>query len=304
MRISVIIPTYNGAHKIVHTLAALQKQTYKNFEVVVVIGRSEDDTLQRINGGNFGLTSLRVIIQENRGRAGNRNSGAKEAKGELLIFFDDDMRPIPECVALHAIHHQNHIKTIAVGSQIEEWEQMKTDIQQYKAYLSRKWLAPLQVGQGLIPASQPFLTAANFSISKDLFMHLGGFDENLSDAEDFDLAVRAVQLETPIYFLSKAIAWHDDFLTCRSYIQRQRQYKVANQRLRRSKPSLYKDQTQYVFSEVKGLKRFIYGVLSHRFSVLLIDHTFIFKVFPKSLRYKLYSVIITGLSVYFPNRSI
>jgi len=304
LQVSVIIPTYNGVGKILNALKALESQQEAVFEVIVVVDGSLDNTVEILQKQNFDFLNFRIIEQENRGRSGSRNRGAKEAAGDLLIFFDDDMRPIPECITLHLQHHQTRSGNIIVGTQTEERSQVKTDIQQYKAHLTRKWEKQLKVNNGLIPKEKPFLTAANFSISKDLFWQLGGFDENLTDAEDFDLAVRASQMHISIYFVHEAIAWHDDFITCRSYIKRQRQYRTANQSLRASKPALYQHQSQYVFNAARGLKRFIYIILSHRFWVRLIDHTSLFHLIPRPLRYKLYAAIITGLSVHFPNRSI
>ncbi len=287
-----------------NTIRALEQQTFKDFQLIIVVDGSLDNTVEAIQEKDFNFSNFRIIEQENRGRSGSRNRGAKEATGDLLIFFDDDTRPLPDCVQYHIKHQQQYPQTLAVGNVPEDFAKMKTDFQLYKAYLSRKWVEPLKVNNGLIPSDKPFVTAANFSISKDLFWQLGGFDENLTDAEDFDLAVRATQQNVPIYFLHEATAWHDDFITCRSYIQRQRQYRVANQKLRVLKPLVYQNQSQYVFNEVQGLKRFVYSSLSHRIWVYLIDNTCVFRLLSQSIRYRLYAAIITGLSVYFPTRSV
>lgn len=302
--VSVIIPTYNGVQKVQNTIRALEWQTYKAFEVIIVVDGSLDNTVKVLQKQQFILPNFQIIEQNNRGRSGSRNRGAKEASGELLVFFDDDMRPLPDCIQRHVKHHQQHSQTLGVGNVPEDFAKMETDFQRYKAHLSRKWVEPLKANNGLIPPDKPFLTAANFSISKDLFWQLGGFDKNLTDAEDFDLAVRASWVHVPIYFLNEAIAWHDDFITCRSYIQRQRQYRVANQTLRKLKPALYLHQDQYIYNEATNLKRLIYNLLSHRFWVKLIDRTSFLQWLPRSVRYKLYSIIVTGLSIHFPNRTV
>src|SRR6187397_1060160 len=99
MSTSVIIPTYNGAHKVVNVLRALEQQTHLPDEVVVVIDGSTDNTAELLRTNTFKLPSLRIIEQPNGGRAQVRNRGAKEASQDLLIFFDDDMRPVPQSVA-------------------------------------------------------------------------------------------------------------------------------------------------------------------------------------------------------------
>ncbi len=302
--ISVSIATYNGASKVIHVLHALEKQSYRDFEVIVVIDGSTDHTAEVLQRTSFDLPHFRYIEQENKGRSGSRNRGARESRGELLLFFDDDTRPLPDCIEKHLAHHALHPGTIAVGGVPEDYEKVTTDFQAYKAYLSRKWVEPLQANGGLMDAEKPFLTAANCSMPKALFEQLHGFDEQLTDAEDFDLATRASRQQIPMYYLHDAIAWHDDFLTCRRYVQRQRQYQVANQMLCRLKPELYGSQSQYVLTEGGGLKKLIYSFLSNRFFVNLIDKTPVFQLFPRSIRYRFYSLVVTGLAAYFPTKKI
>ncbi len=58
MKISVIIPTYNGASKIINCLKSLDQQTYQEFETIVVIDGSTDQTLELLGNQTFNLTSL------------------------------------------------------------------------------------------------------------------------------------------------------------------------------------------------------------------------------------------------------
>lgn len=86
------------------------------------------------------------------------------------------------CVQKHVEHH-NKIKgkSIAVGRAQEDLSLCKTDFHFYRAHLIEKWLKPLTAYQGPLPADIIFLTAQNFSIFKDRFDRLGGFDERLRD---------------------------------------------------------------------------------------------------------------------------
>jgi GT2 family glycosyltransferase len=299
--LSIIIPTYNGVGKILNVLQALEKQTFTDFEVIVVVDGSTDNTLQVLTGYNFSFEHFRVIEQENRGRAGSRNRGATEAEGKLLIFFDDDMRPLPDCVEWHVQHHQKYLQTIAVGDVPEDLVLMQTDFQHYKAHLSRKWTLPLQENEGIM--QNPYLTAANFSIPKSLFDQLGGFDERLTDAEDFDLAVRALRKEVPVYFLPQAIGWHDDFITCRSYIRRLRQYQKAHEQLRQLKPEFYPQHQQYQAAPKKGWKKEVYRLFSYDFWVRWVDDTGFLLILPRQFRYQLYDLITTAQAVHFTGAS-
>ncbi len=322
---TVIIPTYNGAKKVVNCLHSLEKQTFKDFETIVVIDGSTDDTKAILETTKWDLKDFKVVFQENKGRATVRNTGAQHAKGNLLIFLDDDMRLEATGVEKHLLHHQNiyqnshknhnspqnHIKSIAIkeqysfliGSAIEDLALVKTDIQAYRAYLSRKWG---NIGEKNTPLNKDnfFLMAANLSVPKQLLDFLGGFDEKLTDAEDYDLGKRALEQNFDIYFDNEIIGFHDDFITCISYIKRQKQYRQSHIKLKKLYPERYA-QNQYEQKPAKGLKKLIYWLFSANFWVNMIDETNIFKynflkIFPQKIRYKIYDIIITAQAVHFP----
>lgn len=293
MTISIIIPTYNGAHKVVNALRALAQQTLQDFEVLVVIDGSTDNTAEVLRRQDWGLKNLKIIEQPNGGRSISRNNGARQASGELLVFLDDDTRSTPNSLERHQAHHQKYTNSFLVGNVPEDFAVMKTDFQQYKAHLSRKWVEPLPQD---IPLHQQnlFLTAANFSAPKDLFWQLGGFDERLTDAEDFDLGVRAFLQNIPIYFDKENIAWHDDFITCKTYLHRLRQYATSHEKLLALKPELYTQFNQYQPKPIHGLKKAIYYFFSAPFWVGSIDKWKIWKILPQKIRYKLYDIITTA----------
>ncbi len=302
MRVSIIIPSYRGASKLPNVLEALSRQSYPDFEVIVALDGSVDDSLVVLARAEKPPV---VLIKDypNQSRSVTRNRGAQAATGDLLIFFDDDMRPALDCVAVHVRHHEAHKNTICGGAQLEELAAMQNDFQHYKAHLSRKWTEPLAGCREPLTADQLFLTAANFSIPATLFRQLGGFDERLTDAEDFDLAVRACCQGIPIYFRREATAWHDDFITCRSYVKRLRQYQLAHGKLHQLKPDLYRKYNQYAYRRVSGLKKLAYNLTATPWVVGLIDGGGA-RVLPRKLRYKLYDVVTTGFAVHFPDRAL
>lgn len=300
--ISVVVPSYNGAHKLPNILKALETQTFQDFETILVIDGSTDNTKDLLESTKYNLQSLRIIYQENGGRSVARNTGAKAAQGDLLVFFDDDMRPTPTCLSLHIQHHTTYPDSILVGSQLEDFDKISSDFQTFKAELSRTW-APFQ-DFGKISPDKPFITAANFSIPASLFTKLGSFDERLTDAEDFDLAVAAVTNKTAIYFSNHALAWHDDFVSCYTLIKRHRQYHQSHLTLLELKPDLYKEFNQYDPAKISNLKKGIYWFFSQKFWLWSIDKYNWLRILPKKIRYKIYNIVLTGYSVYFTNKTI
>ena len=87
--VSVIIPTLNEASRISPLVAALNNQTLVPTEILVCDGQSDDETA--LLARDAGAT---VIVCE-RGTSKQRNQGARQARGELLVFLDADDLPPP-----------------------------------------------------------------------------------------------------------------------------------------------------------------------------------------------------------------
>lgn len=297
--VSIVIPTYNGINKLKNILDSLKNQTYPHFEIIVSIDGSTDDSYLYLLTRQSELTNLVILNNENGGRAVCRNRGANAAKGDLLIFLDDDMRASENLVRQHLDFHSQYNDSIIVGATFEDIELSKTDIQKYRAYLSRKWS---QVKSHKL--KEPYISAANFSINKKLFLKLGGFDSKLNDAEDYDLAITAFENDIDIFFYPEIIGYHDDYISCKSYVNRLREYTNAQERLKKIKPERYL--LKFPFRSAPRLSifsAFIYGCFAHKFWLMIVDMNLL-RVAPKFIKYKIYDFVITGLGVYYTNREI
>lgn len=298
VKVSVIIPTYNGANKISILLNALLKQRYTRFEVIVVVDGSTDNTVTVLDSYRNKFTAYKVIVQQNKGRAVVRNRGVKEASGDLLIFYDDDMEPMQDSVSRHISFHASY-QGILGGNQIEEREVKKTDIQNYKATRNEIWMKKYPIGLTQLNYSNLFFTAANCSIKRQTFFALNGFDERLTDAEDYDFAHRALQNGIDVFFDKSNRALHHDPITAKSYIQRLRQYSHAHAMLEKFYPERKSSPKSKLF-----FKRFIYSCLALPLWVRLIDSGFLTMLLPECARFKLYDLIIQALAIEYPKRNL
>ncbi|MFV1917124.1 MAG: glycosyltransferase family 2 protein [Patescibacteria group bacterium] len=92
MKVSVIIPTYNEEKVIRQCLESLSKQTYPDYEIIVVDDGSSDSTVKVIKSL---ITDhhppITMLHQKHFGPGAARNFGAKKARSEILVFVDADM---------------------------------------------------------------------------------------------------------------------------------------------------------------------------------------------------------------------
>jgi glycosyltransferase involved in cell wall biosynthesis len=87
-KVSVIIPAYNAMQFLPETMANVLKQTYQNFEIILVNDGSSDNIQEWVEAQ--GIPQLRLISQENRGLSGARNTGIRESKGAYIALLDAD----------------------------------------------------------------------------------------------------------------------------------------------------------------------------------------------------------------------
>lgn len=97
--VSVVVPLYQTERYIAEALASVLAQTYLNFEVIVVDDGSSDNGPQIAR--SIQDARLRVVTQANRGLAGARNTGVREARGAYVAFLDADDRWQPGKLAAH-----------------------------------------------------------------------------------------------------------------------------------------------------------------------------------------------------------
>lgn len=86
--ISVVIPLYNKEQSIASTLQTVLKQTYQDFEIVIVNDGSTDHSVEEV--AKVTDPRIRLIHQSNAGVSAARNQGIEEARGEFIAFLDAD----------------------------------------------------------------------------------------------------------------------------------------------------------------------------------------------------------------------
>ena len=90
MLISIIIPTFNSSQTIQNNLDSIKKQTYLNYEIVIIDNNSTDDTITLIKKNNF--KNIKTIIEKDSGIYDAVNKGILNSTGDLVsILHSDDI---------------------------------------------------------------------------------------------------------------------------------------------------------------------------------------------------------------------
>jgi glycosyltransferase involved in cell wall biosynthesis len=197
MKISVVIPTYNGRAWIGATIASALAQTMPPFEIVVVNDGSTDGTADVLR--EFG-EGIRVVSQANRGLSAARNVGIGAARGEMIALLDDDDLWFPEKLALQAAVLAERPEVGLVFSDIECFDHASGDVLSARNERSLARLQTVEAGPGvrLLERSAQFRAALDdtFALPSTLLIRraaldaVGPFDETLRYAEDWQMLLR------------------------------------------------------------------------------------------------------------------
>jgi glycosyltransferase involved in cell wall biosynthesis len=189
---SVVIPTYNRATKLQRAVGSVEAQSMGDYEIIIVDDGSSDGTgvfLDAIRSER--KITLRNV--KNSGVSATRNNGVAVAKGDFVVFLDDDdvLRPnaLAALEALYRIEptpdfmwggrriHQMDSDGLDVHTREDDWSGLSQ---------------PLK-GTQFLPFVLEIATNSAFAIRRTLFLELGGFDEQLMVSEDRDLFVRLAE---------------------------------------------------------------------------------------------------------------
>jgi glycosyltransferase involved in cell wall biosynthesis len=249
VRFSVVIPTYRRRDVVAANVAALARQEFDGpFEVIVVVDGSTDGTAEALRALEVSFP-LTVVEQPNGGSAAARNHGAALARGELLLFLDDDMEAHPRLLAEHDASHRTgadavlgHIPLHPASPPGLLTEGVRTWADDRTKRLSRP---------GAEPGLEDLLTG-QLSVAATLFERLGGFDTGFrqqatSSNEDLDFGHRLLRRGHRVLFNPDAISWQRYVVTPRQYLRQWREAGRADVRLARKHP----DQLVAIFTSRK-----------------------------------------------------
>ncbi|MGY1681937.1 glycosyltransferase [Geodermatophilus sp. SYSU D01176] len=224
-RFSVVLPTFQRRDLVLEAVRSLARQDFdESFEVVVAVDGSTDGTWEALRelSPTFPFT---VVRQPNAGASAARNLGADHARGDILLFLDDDMEADPRLLAEHdRVHvagadavlghmplHPMSVHT-AISAAVGDWAEDRL------VRLSRP---------GAELTLHDMLTG-QLSVSSDVFGALGGFDLAFTRGgsfgnEDVDFGHRLLRAGYDVRFNPRAVSHQRYVVTARQHLRQWRQ---------------------------------------------------------------------------------
>lgn len=174
--VSIIVPTHNRASLLPRAIESLLNQTYQNIQIIVVDDGSSDNTQQLFSDYNDQRIKF-IRNDQQQGACKARNQGIELAEGELVTFLDDDDEFLPERISRMLDIYNDKWAYIATGlyyiNKGNVWEKRIPK----KVITLDDMLFKVTIGNSIL-------------VSRSKLVELGGFDESLTSAQDYDLWLR------------------------------------------------------------------------------------------------------------------
>lgn len=188
INVSIIIPTYNEQRNINRCLKSCVRQLYPSMEIIVIDNYSSDRTI------DIASKFTQNLYLKGNERSSQRNFGASVANGKFLLFIDADMTLEKNLVA-------NCIKT-AINNNLKVLTIPENSIG------LGFWANCIALEKKCYIGSDTIETPRFFE--KDFFLAIGGYDQNLIAAEDWDITQRVKQSGYIISRSNKFLNHHEN----------------------------------------------------------------------------------------------
>jgi len=197
--VSVIIPTYNRAPKVVRAISSVLCQTFNDYEIIVVDDGSTDSTKPAI--AQFDECITYIAHSSNLGVSAARNTGIRRSSAPFIAFLDSDDYWLPKKLAAHMEFFRTH--PYAQACQTDEiWIRKGHRVNPKKKHLKPS-------GDIFEPSLKLCLVSPSaVMLRRSLLEEVGLFDEDLMVCEDYDLWLR-ISCKYPVYLIRQQLIFKD-----------------------------------------------------------------------------------------------
>jgi cellulose synthase/poly-beta-1,6-N-acetylglucosamine synthase-like glycosyltransferase len=219
LRFSIVIPTRNRPVLLDRCLTAIGALDYPldDFEVVLVDDGTEPEP-REIVAHHTKLLPLTYYRQDRQGPARTRNRGLRQARGEYVVFTDDDCAPGREWLSAYDRAFRNAPAAGLGGAIVSAPENGICGI-------TSQMLVTFLYDYEAAAGNPRFFCSNNLAFPRELLLDIGGFDETfpLAAAEDRDICARWLQRQE-LHFVPEAIVHHRQDLQLMSFCSQHYRY--------------------------------------------------------------------------------
>jgi glycosyltransferase involved in cell wall biosynthesis len=197
VKISVVIPVFNAARTLSACLAALARQEYPDYEVILVDNNSTDGSPEVISDFLAAHPELEASLAHEpvQGACAARNRGARRARGEIIANIDPDCLPTPTWLAELAEAFADETAAAVAGNIASRPPENLCEV--FAGLFTLPGREAVEEHREYTLTRGGFATA-NLAIRRAWFERLGGFDETINYrgvgiGEDHDLLARLYQ---------------------------------------------------------------------------------------------------------------
>ncbi|MBK9516769.1 MAG: glycosyltransferase [Anaeromyxobacter sp.] len=228
-RVSVVVCSYNGSKTLDGCLRSLERLVYPDYEVILVDDGSTDAVPQIAARYPF----ARYHHQPNRGLSAARNTGLGLARGELVVYTDDDCFADEDWLYFLVAELLQHDASAVGGPNF-----LPTKDGPVAACVSASPGSPAHI---LIDDHvAEHIPGCNMAFWRDRLQAIGGFDPLYTKAgDDVDVCWRLQAEGDTIVYSPAAMVWHHRRATVKAYLKQQRGYGEAEALLKRNHPEKF-----------------------------------------------------------------
>jgi glycosyltransferase involved in cell wall biosynthesis len=293
INLSLVIPVYNRPEEVNELLQSLSKQTFKDFEVIIVEDGS-DKKCDKIVNEYKDFLSLSYFYKENTGPGLSRNFGSDKAKGTYIIFLDSDC-VIPEKYIQTVQEYLEKDFVDSFGGPDKALETFST-LQKAINYGMTSFLTTGGIRGGEKSLEKFHPRSFNMGYSKEVYEKTKGFSK-MRFGEDIDMSIRIIKNGFRTALIKDAYVFHKRRSNLRQFFKQVHNSGIARINLFKKHPESLK--IVHFFPSLFTLSLPLFILLSLIFSPLFITPLalYCFLLFTDST-YKNKSISVGFLSVF------
>lgn len=260
--ISIILPVYNAEKIIDRTINTIEKQSYNNFELIIINDGSTDHTKEICLQHSEKNPKIKYIEIENNGVSNARNLGVSMAKGEYICFIDSDDEYDSKFLETMVRQIEEKKLVVCAYDRINEKNGNIREIKVNKDINTKKIKQQIEILQSNLLFNQVWNKIYSKNIIKENNIK---FDKNLSIGEDYVFNIEYIKYIESIEYIDKILYKYYTKETGLSLLKRDNKLKIKLENWKKNK-KLYIEKgwnleylyNQYIQICLAGISKFVF----------------------------------------------